>query len=166
MSAEAVFIGIGSNLDGPAGRVRAAIDALGDLSHCEAVGASPLYGSSPMGPSDQPDYVNAVAHLRTELRPHPLLDALQDLEARAGRDRSGRRWGARVLDLDVLVFGARRIDDDRLRVPHPGIAERAFVLRPLADLAPGLEVPGLGRVDRLLQAVSAEGLWRLEADTG
>lgn len=158
----AAWIGVGSNLDGPAAHVRAAFDALGTIPETDVVAVSPLYGSAPMGPADQPDYVNAVVHLRTALEPHALLDALQRLEAEAGRDRAGERWGPRVLDLDLLLFGDRRIDDARLRVPHPGIAERIFVLRPLADMAPDLDVPGLGRVDELLGRIPEGGLWRLE----
>lgn len=161
-SATAAWIGVGSNLDGPAERVRAAFDALATIPETEFVAASPLYGSAPMGPADQPDYVNAVVQLRTTLEPHALLDALQCLEAEAGRERAGERWGPRVLDLDLLLFGNRRIDDARLRVPHPGIAERIFVLRPLADMAPDLDIPGLGRVDELLGRVPESGLWRLE----
>lgn len=160
--AVAAWIGVGSNLDGPAGRVRAALDALAAIPETDLVAASPLYGSAPMGPADQPDYVNAVAHLHTVLDPHALLDALQGLEVEAGRERAGERWGPRVLDLDLLLFGDHRIDDVRLRVPHPGLAERIFVLRPLADLAPDLVVPGLGRVDELLVRVPEGGLWRLE----
>lgn len=160
--ATTAWIGVGSNLDGPATRVRAAIDALATIPETDFVAASPLYGSAPMGPADQPDYVNAVVRLETALEPHMLLDALQRLEAEAGRDRAGERWGPRVLDLDLLLFGDQRIDDARLRVPHPGIAERIFVLRPLADMAPDLEVPGLGRVDELLARAPEGGLWRLE----
>lgn len=159
--ATAAWIGVGSNLDGPADRVRAAFDALATLPETVLVAASPLYGSAPMGPTDQPDYVNAVVQVRTALDPHALLDALQHREAEAGRERAGERWGPRVLDLDLLVYGDRRIDDARLRVPHPGLAERIFVLRPLADLAPALEVPGLGRVDELLDRIPDGGLWPL-----
>ena len=156
------WIGVGSNLDGPAARVRAACDALAGLAASEAVAVSPLYASAPMGPPDQPDYVNAVVQLRTALSAHALLDALQALEQEAGRRRGGERWGPRVLDLDLIAYGAARIDDARLQVPHPGAAERPFVLRPLADIAPGLDLPGLGRVDRLLARVSTGDLRRLE----
>jgi 2-amino-4-hydroxy-6-hydroxymethyldihydropteridine diphosphokinase len=165
-STTTAWIGVGSNLDGPVDRVRAALDVLATIPETDRVAASPLYGSAPMGPSDQPDYVNAVVCLRTRLDPHALLDALQRLEAEAGRERAGERWGPRVLDLDVLLFGDRRIDDARLRVPHPGIAERIFVLRPLADLAPDLDVPGLGTVADLLARIPEDGLWRLEEAEG
>lgn len=159
------WIGIGSNLDGPATHVRAALHALATIPGSEFIEASPLYGSAPMGPADQPDYVNAVAHLRTRLAPHELLDALQRLEAEAGRVREGERWGPRVLDLDLLLYGDQAMDDARLRVPHPGVSERIFVLRPLADLAPELVIPGHGTVAECLARLPDEGLWRLaEAD--
>jgi len=156
------YVGIGSNLDGPADRVRAAIDALAALPATALAGASSLYGSTPMGPAEQPDYVNAVVHLVTRLSPHALLDALQDLERASGRERTGARWGPRVLDLDIILLGDRRIADDRLTVPHPGAGERAFVLLPLAELAPELEIPGLGRVDACARQVGRNGTWRLE----
>ena len=161
-SAEDAWVGLGSNLAAPAAQVRAALDALAQVKETELVAASPLYASAPMGPSEQPDYVNAVAHLRTRLEPHGLLDALQSIEHAAGRVRAGQRWGPRVLDLDLIAFGDRSIADERLCVPHPGAAERPFVLRPLADVAPQLELPGLGSVGSLLAAVSDTGVWRLE----
>lgn len=156
------YIAIGSNLDEPITRVRDALEALAGLPDTELVARSPLYGSTPMGPADQPDYVNAVARLATALSPHALLDQLQRLEAESGRERGGPRWGPRRLDLDIVVYGDRRIADERLDVPHPGAAERAFVLVPLAAIAPALEIPGIGRVAELAAALG-EGtdLWRL-----
>lgn len=169
MSARAVserveaFIGLGSNLDGPAERVAAAIEALSGLSGTRVIAQSPLYGSTPMGPRDQPDYVNAVVQIRTELAPHVLLDALQRIEAGAGRDRSGERWGPRTLDLDLLLHGEVRCRDERLTLPHPGIAERAFVLVPLADIAPGLVLPGYGEnAATLADRIDRHALWSLE----
>ena len=104
---------------------------------------SPFYETAPVGPADQPDYLNAVARFGTALDPEPLLDALQAIEARHGRVREGaRRWGERTLDLDLLLHGDARLDGSRLAPPHPGIAARAFVLAPLADLDPELVVPG------------------------
>lgn len=158
------YIGIGANLDDPVTRVRGALDALATLPRTGLIAGSPLYGSTPMGPADQPDYVNAVAHVATALSPHALLDHLQRLEARAGRERDGPRWGPRRLDLDIIVYGDRRIADGRLVVPHPGAAERGFVLLPLADIAPGLEIPGSGRVADLAAAAGAGGVWRLEGE--
>ena len=152
------FIGIGSNLADPVAQVRRAIDWLDQLPETSRRAASRLYRNPPMGPADQPDYVNAVAELDTALPPQTLLAALQGLEADAGRDRNGRRWGARPLDLDLLVYGDREIEEAALTVPHPGLASRAFVLHPLAEIAPALSVPGLGTASALAGRVSADDL--------
>lgn len=158
------WVGLGSNLDGPAARVRWALEALGSLPRTQRVASSRLYGSAPMGPPGQPDYVNAVAWLTTALGPHALLDELQRIENEAGRVRTGERWGPRTLDLDLLLYGNRVIRDARLSVPHPGLAERAFVLVPLAEIAPDLDVPGQGRIDSLLDALGERELWPVAAD--
>lgn len=158
MSADGVraFVGVGSNLEDPARQVTAALEALSRLPRTSRVGASRRYRNPPMGPGDQPDYVNAVAELATTLPPLALLDALQDLEAGAGRRRGGRRWGPRPLDLDLLLYGQEQLHLPRLTVPHPGIAERAFVLVPLAELDPELEIPGCGPLRALLAGVDAD----------
>ena len=161
MSVQA-FIGIGSNLADPVAQVRGAIDALDGLPRTRCLSASRLYRNPPMGPAGQPDYINAVAGLASELTAHALLAALQGLEAAAGRDRSGQRWGPRPLDLDLLIYGEQRIDDAALTVPHPGLASRAFVLHPLAEIAPTLSVPGLGPVSTLLAHVGAGDLMAVE----
>ncbi|KGE02708.1 2-amino-4-hydroxy-6-hydroxymethyldihydropteridine diphosphokinase [Pseudohaliea rubra] len=127
------YIGLGANLGDPPGQLRGAIRALRALADCRLGPLSPLYRSSPLGPQDQPDFFNAVAALDSTLPPLDLLDALQRIEAQAGRVR-GRRWGPRTLDLDLLLYGNRAMDTPRLTVPHPGLYERAFVLWPLADL--------------------------------
>jgi 2-amino-4-hydroxy-6-hydroxymethyldihydropteridine diphosphokinase len=157
------YVALGSNLDDPRTQVRRAIDALGTLPATRCVLRSSLYRSPPFGPVDQPEFVNAVAGLLTELEPAPMLAALKDLESRLGRARPAVRWGPRRIDLDLLVHGATRIDTEGLRLPHPGIAERAFVLVPLAEISPDLEVPGVGRVRTLLARVAAEGVERLVA---
>ncbi len=154
-------MGLGSNLDDPVRQVRAGLAALAALEQTELAACSQLYRSAPMGPPGQPDYINAVARLHTRLAPETLLDALQAIEARAGRDRSGERWGPRTLDLDILLYTDRRIDSARLQVPHPGIAARNFVLYPLAELAPDLDIPGLGPLPALLTRCPPEGLERL-----
>ncbi|MFA7592474.1 MAG: 2-amino-4-hydroxy-6-hydroxymethyldihydropteridine diphosphokinase [Thiohalobacteraceae bacterium] len=154
-------MGLGSNLDDPVRQVRAGLAALTALEQTELAACSQLYRSAPMGPPGQPDYINAVARLHTRLAPETLLDALQAIEARAGRDRSGERWGPRTLDLDILLYTDRRIDSARLQVPHPGIAARNFVLYPLAELAPDLDIPGLGPLPALLTRCPPEGLERL-----
>lgn len=153
------YVGLGSNLAQPARQVAAGFAALAGLADTLLVARSSLYRSPPMGPSDQPDYVNAAAGLLTTLAPEALLQSLQAIEAAHGRRRDGERWGPRTLDLDLLVYGREdRPDDPMLTLPHPGIAERAFVLRPLHEIAPGLQVPRHGSVARLLRAVDARGV--------
>lgn len=157
------WVGLGGNLGDPARQVGAALDALAALPKTRLEARSRLYGSRPMGPPDQPDYVNAVARLRTALAPHALLDALQAIEQRAGRQRGATRWGPRTLDLDLLLYGDACRADERLTLPHPGIAERPFVLVPLAELDPGLSIPGLDDpVATLARRVDRTGLWPLE----
>ena len=140
------YVGLGSNLGGPAGQLEAAIDRLGDAPKTRLVARSHLYRSAPFGGVEQPDFVNAAAAVLTRLTARELLGELQAIERAHGRERDGVRWGPRVLDLDLLVFGNDSIDEAGLTVPHPGIAERNFVLLPLRDLAPELWIPGLGRV--------------------
>lgn len=152
------YIGIGSNLAAPIAQVRAAIKALDHLSQTRLFKASPLYRNPPMGPADQPDYVNAVAALDTTLEPLALLGELQALEADAGRQRNGQRWGPRPLDLDILLYADITMSSAKLTLPHPGLPSRAFVLYPLADIDPGLDVPGYGPLASLLAQVSAEAL--------
>ena len=161
MASTAVFVGLGSNLDDPRAQVAAGVRELARLPCTDLEACSSLYRSEPMGPQDQPDYVNAVARLRTELSPQVLLDELQAIERRHGRQRV-RHWGPRTLDLDILLYGRRRITGARLRVPHPGIATRSFVLYPLAEIDEGLEIPGLGRVTELLSACPRGRLVRLQ----
>jgi 2-amino-4-hydroxy-6-hydroxymethyldihydropteridine diphosphokinase len=151
------YIGIGSNLDDPAKQVRAAIDALQRLPRSTFVRASRLYRTAPWGRADQPFFVNAAAMISTALSPRELLDALLAIERAQGRTREGERWGPRVIDLDILVYGDVKIDESGLHVPHPHLAERAFALLPLADLDPELEIPGQGRVRALIERVDAAG---------
>jgi 2-amino-4-hydroxy-6-hydroxymethyldihydropteridine diphosphokinase len=151
------YIGIGSNLDDPERQVRTAIDALGRLPRSTFAGASRLFRTAPWGKADQPAFVNAAAAVSTALPPRELLDALLAIERAHGRVRDGERWGPRVIDLDILVYGDARIDEPGLHVPHPHLGERAFVLLPLADLAPYLEIPGLGPVRALIEHIDATG---------
>ncbi|MFU8821647.1 MAG: 2-amino-4-hydroxy-6-hydroxymethyldihydropteridine diphosphokinase [Gammaproteobacteria bacterium] len=157
------YVGLGSNLDHPAGQVRRALSALAAIPDTRFIASSALYRSPPMGPQDQPDYVNAVAGLLTCLPARQLLGALQAIEDAQGRRRDGPRWGPRTLDLDLLLYGALCLDEDDLSLPHPGLAERAFVLVPLLELAPGLRVPGGGSIARLAATAGDGGLIRLEA---
>lgn len=158
------YIGIGSNLEGPEGQVKLAIADLGLLPASQLLAVSPLYLSSPLGPVDQPDFVNAVAVLATRLVPRALLSALQGIEQAHGRRPDGLRWGPRPLDLDILLFGEALIEEPGLKVPHPEMAHRAFVLVPLGDIAPAdLHIPGLGALAELLAACPREGIRPLEA---
>lgn len=140
------YVGLGSNLDNPAQQLEAAFELLDEIPRSRLVARSSLYRSAPFGGVEQPDFINAVAALLTMLTARELLQKLQGIERKRGRERGGVRWGPRVLDLDLLVFSNARMDEPGLEVPHPGIAERNFVLLPLCELAPDLVVPGLGRV--------------------
>jgi 2-amino-4-hydroxy-6-hydroxymethyldihydropteridine diphosphokinase len=157
-----VYIGLGSNLDQPRQQLQAALTALAQLPASHLVQHSSLYGSDPLGPADQPRYVNAVAALDTELSPLELLDALQRIEQEQGRVRKAERWGPRTLDLDILLFGQQIIDQPRLQVPHYHMQARAFVLYPLAEIAPTLHLPDGRSLQQLLQACPATGLQRLD----
>jgi 2-amino-4-hydroxy-6-hydroxymethyldihydropteridine diphosphokinase len=156
------YIGVGSNLQDPERQVRAALALLAELADSRVVALSALYRNPPMGPSDQPDYVNAVAGMLTQQAPDALLASLQALELRLGRVRkAGDRWGPRIIDLDLLVYGSLQRSVPGLNLPHPGIFERNFVLLPLCDIAPALEVPGQGVVAALAAGVERTGLQRL-----
>lgn len=158
-----VYIGVGSNLQQPIEQVKQALQSLAEIPRTQLMTCSPLYRSVPLGPADQPDYINAVAAVATELTPVDLLDALQTIEQQQGRVRSSERWGPRTLDLDLLLYGDQQIANDRLTVPHPGLGERNFVLYPLYDIAGAdLHIPGLGLLGQLLQACPAQGLELLE----
>jgi len=154
------YIALGSNLERPEQQLKKAIIALQSLPESCLLKVSSLYGSSPMGPQDQPDYINAVVKIETALEPLALLDQLQALEAAFGRVK-GERWGARVLDLDLLLYGDQVIDYPRLQVPHIGISERAFVLLPLSELVDELLIPKQGLLSELVKRVEKVGLWRL-----
>ena len=147
------YVGFGSNLDDPAAQIARAIDALEALPDTSLRAVSSFYRNPPMGPQDQPDYVNAVVSIDTGLAPRALLDALQAIERAQGRERGAQRWGPRTIDLDLLVYGDEVLSEDHLKVPHPGLAERAFVLVPLAEIAPQLAIPALPPLLTLLAAV-------------
>ncbi|MDP5293696.1 2-amino-4-hydroxy-6-hydroxymethyldihydropteridine diphosphokinase [Oceanimonas sp. CHS3-5] len=153
-----VYVALGANLNEPLARIRAAQQALEALAAPGSLRHSALYCSKPMGPADQPDYINGVSVFDTTLAPLALLDALQDIEQREGRVRKDERWGPRALDLDLLLYGEQRIDDERLTVPHYGMKQREFVLYPLADLAPGLILPCGTSLSSLLQQCPLNGM--------
>jgi 2-amino-4-hydroxy-6-hydroxymethyldihydropteridine diphosphokinase len=144
------FVGLGSNLDDPQTQLQRALRALAELPHTRLAMHSGLYRSAPLGSLDQPDYLNAVAALDTQLSAADLLAALQAIERRQGRVRSAQRWEARTLDLDLLLYGELQLHDAALTVPHPGLRERAFVLYPLQAIAPDLIIPGLGELSALI----------------
>jgi len=155
------YVGIGSNLDEPRVQVERALAALERLPRSRLVLRSPLYRTAPLGDAAQPPYVNAVAALLTQLAPEELLAELRRLETELGRAPVRERWGPRRIDLDLLVLGRETRATEALNLPHPGMAERDFVLYPLADIAPDLEVPGLGRVGALRARVTNRGVHRL-----
>lgn len=158
---ERVYIGLGSNLATPCEQLRAALAALAALPDSRLVAVSAAYASDPLGPPDQPRYLNAVAALDTRLAPLQLLDALQAIELAQGRERKDERWGPRTLDLDILLFGDRLIDEPRLQVPHYHLHARPFVLYPLADVAPAdLQLPDGRTLAALLAACPFSGLER------
>jgi 2-amino-4-hydroxy-6-hydroxymethyldihydropteridine diphosphokinase len=152
------FIGLGSNLQNPAQQLESALKALASTEGVMHVTASPFYRSVAIGPGDQPDYVNAVAAINTSLSPIALLEALQAIEQSHGRVRGALRWTARTLDLDLLLFDDVVIESERLTVPHPHMAERNFVLRPLWDLAPDLSLPDGRAIANLLTACGDDGI--------
>lgn len=162
MPCEVVHIALGSNLQNPVENIQNAITELDGEHGFSLLSQSKLYRSPPMGPQDQPDYINAVVSGKTSMQAIELLEYLQSLEKKFGRKSGGRRWGERELDLDILLFGSQMINLDRLQVPHRGLSERAFVLMPLADIDPHLKVPGLGTVGQLLEKLPVEQLNTLE----
>lgn len=136
-----VYLGLGANLNSPKKQLDNAIVALKKLPDCEFISVSHYYASKPMGPQDQPDYINAVACINTTLIPEKLLDLTQAIELEHGRVRKAERWGPRTLDIDMLLFDAQTINTERLTVPHYGLTEREFVVYPLLELAPKLILP-------------------------
>lgn len=160
------FIGLGSNQGDCFVQLDQASSALDALPRSALVRCSPRYWTAPVGDAAQPDFLNAVVELETELEPLDLLHRMQRIEADLGRVRDPeRKYGPRTIDLDLLLFGHAVIRVPELVVPHPRMASRAFVLKPLADLVPGLEIPGLARVSELLAEVDADDVRLARDDT-
>lgn len=155
--ATSAFVGLGSNLEDPVTRVRTAMRQLGELPGTAVRRKSSLYRTAPVGYADQPEFINAVVELATELDASALLAALLAIEARHGRVRSMRN-APRTLDLDLLLFGEQASNAPGLSLPHPRMHERAFVLVPLAEIAPDALIPGLGRVREVLAHNGGEGV--------
>jgi len=152
------YVAIGSNLDGPVSQVQSAMRQLASFNRSRLISQSRLYRSLPLGPQDQPEFVNAAVAMLTQLAPRELLNELKQLELSMGRAATTVRWGPRRIDLDLLVYGGLRIDEPDFTLPHPGVPDRNFVLYPLLDIAPTLTVPGHGSVAMLAARVGAAGL--------
>jgi len=155
------YIGLGSNLSEPIKQIQSAITEIEKIAQSRVVTVSSIYLSKPMGPQDQDDYINAVLALETSLSAIELLDALQAIENKAGRVRKENRWGARILDLDIILYGNDVIKSDRLVIPHYGMTEREFVLLPLAEIAPDLHLPNGNSVKFLSQNIANNDITKL-----
>ncbi len=156
-----VYIGLGSNLAQPAEQIQAAVAALKTLPETSISSVSSLYSSKPMGPQEQPDYINAVACLQTKLSAIALLDKLQSIELDFGRVRKKQRWGSRILDLDILLYADHVINTERLIVPHYGMKVREFVIYPLVEINPSLILPDGSKIIELKEALADNGLFIL-----
>lgn len=152
-----VFVALGSNIDEPRRQVLQAFSELARLPGTRVLRRSSLYRTPPWGEPDQPDFINAVVELETSLEPLELLDALLEIERAAGRVRV-KRWGPRVLDLDLLLFGTQHIEVPRLHLPHPRLHERAFVMLPLAEIAPDLRVEPYGSAAEIASTLDSQGI--------
>ena len=155
------YVGMGSNLDNPEQHILTAINDLSLIPGTIILAQAPLYRSAALGPGEQPDYVNSAAKLDTGLPAIRLLEHLMQIEEKHGRVRNNGRWQPRTLDLDLLLYGQRQIVEARLVVPHPEIKNRNFVLCPLCDITPELEIPGVGNVSELLAEIGMSDLERL-----
>lgn len=152
------YVGVGSNLDDPVAQVKDAMGELEMLPDTVVAARSSLYSSKPMGPQDQPDFINAVVALDTLLSAEDLFDRLVKIEELAGRVREGEKWGPRTIDLDLLLYGKKKLHTDDLTVPHPGLHERDFVIIPLAEVAGNLNIPGHGLLSTLINQVENHSL--------
>ena len=162
MSFVDAYIGLGSNLSDPHTQVTQALKELDEMDQSKLIQASSLYRSKPMGPSDQPGFINAVAKIATQLTAQALLLALQNIEKAHQRKRKSVRWGPRTLDLDIILFGDQQIDTKSLKIPHYGVAEREFVLIPLQELQADLIIPGKGALKDLIEQLPNYHLEKIE----
>jgi len=157
------YIGLGSNLEQPRQQIVDAISALASLESSALTGVSSLYRSHPLGPQDQPNYINAVVELKTSLSALALLSQLQAIESEHERVRV-QHWGPRTLDLDLLLYGEEEISHERLQVPHPELANRNFVLIPLYEIVADMTIPGAGKLKDLVVKMDRSGLQKLQPD--
>lgn len=155
------YIGLGSNLEDPEKQVLRAVQTLRQLPEIELLNRSSLYRSPPMGMAEQPDFVNAVAKISTDLYPMELLAILQEIEQQHQRVRTAQRWGPRTLDLDILLYGDLQMHTKELQIPHPGISEREFVLIPLQEMEEDLMIPGKGSLRELIDKLPEYQLTRI-----
>jgi 2-amino-4-hydroxy-6-hydroxymethyldihydropteridine diphosphokinase len=159
------FVALGANLNDPVAQVRAGAAALDRLPDTHRIACSSLYRTAPVGRTDQPDFINAVCAIETGLPARELMQALLEIERQHGRVRD-IAGGPRTLDLDLLLYGDSVLDEPGLTVPHPRLHERAFVLYPLQEIAPGLAIPGCGRVEDLAAGCAGQGIERLAQRAG
>ena len=157
------WLGLGSNLQQPVAQLRQALDKLGSDPAIEILDVSRFYRTPPWGDAEQDDFINAVALIETSLEPMPLLHVLQSIEKLMGRQRSGRRWGPRLIDIDLLLYGDLQCRSEALELPHPRMHERAFVLVPLCELDATLRIPGQGVAGELLQRLDSAGIACLQS---
>lgn len=157
------WIGLGANLQQPLVQLQEAIRRIASAADIEILSTSSFYRTPPWGDKQQDDFINAVVLLETALQPLDLLHQLQAIENDMGRVRKGRQWGPRLIDIDILLYEQLEIDSEELTVPHPHMHERAFVLLPIAELDPTIEIPGKGGVDALLRAVDQSGIELIDA---
>lgn len=158
------YIGLGSNLENPVNQIITALEELDQVPESEVLAKSSFYLSKPLGPQNQPDYINSAAMLDTSLPAYRLLDHLLRIEKNHGRNRGVDRWQARTLDLDLLIYGREQIDENDLVVPHPEISNRNFVLVPLSEITPDLEIPGKGRIEVLLAETGMADITKIIID--
>lgn len=156
-----VYIGLGSNLESPTTQIKQATRAIANLPQTKLINCSSLYQSEPMGPQDQNQYINAVVKISTGLAPLRLLDELQAIEKQQGRVRKFERWGPRTLDLDLLLYAEQTIQCERLTVPHYGMKERAFVILPLLEIEPNIQLPDGSLAAEIKTTLSLAGIHKL-----
>ena len=155
------YLGLGSNLGDSRQIFRSFLNDFSQEEHIDLINVSSCYLSKPMADKNQPDYLNAVICINTDLSPHELLDLLHKYESLYGRVRTGVHWDARTIDLDILLYGQLQLNETDLVIPHYGISEREFVLYPLSEIAPQLNIPGLGAISALLSCCDKRGMIKL-----